>query len=169
MSRARALEQMSLADPAGERVDVPVTGIRADHVDVVQQYQGRFIAARQACPQIAPAGRRLRCLVLDAGGVEDAGQISDAVGLVARRIGGVDADVFGETLRRLFGEFRPALLGAVDGGAEQRAQHSGVDPDHGFLLGAGSVPRAAQGVRVRVAAEPPSLRADPAPGPPPAD
>jgi hypothetical protein len=98
-------------DLAGERGVAPAAGLGRDHVDVaVQQQRGRApVAAGQAGDQVGPARGRRQHLGLDTGPAQGVGQEGDALGLVAGRVGGVEAH---QGLQQL--DHRLALLVPVD-------------------------------------------------------
>jgi hypothetical protein len=98
-------------DLAGERRVAPATGLGRDHVHVaVQQQRGlRPVAAGQAGDQVGPARRRRQDLGLDPGPAQGVGQELDTLGLVAGRVGGVEADQGPQQLHH-----RLALLLPVD-------------------------------------------------------
>ena len=83
----------AVVDLAGERRVPPAPGLGRDHVDVaVEQQRGRSpVAAGQAGDQVGPARGRRQHLRLDPGPAQGVGQEGHALGLVAGRVGGVEA------------------------------------------------------------------------------
>jgi hypothetical protein len=112
-----AAPDVTVADLAGKRRHLPVAGVGGHHVDVVQQHQGRLAAALEARPKVAAPGRRLSGAVGNARGLEDGGQVRHPVGFVARRVGGVDAQVIGKPFGCLLGE-----VGGRGGAGQQQSQ-----------------------------------------------
>jgi hypothetical protein len=98
-------------DLAGERRVAPAVGLGRDHVEVAVEQQRRLspVAAGQARDQVGPAGRRRQHLRLDPEPAQVVGQERHALGLVARRVGGVEPQQGSQQL-----DHRPALLLPVD-------------------------------------------------------
>src|SRR5512132_380653 len=101
----------AVVDLAGERRVAPAPGLGRDHVDVaVEQQRGRSpVAPGEAGDQVGPARGRRQHLRLHPGPTQGVGQELDAGGLVAGRVGGVEAHQGPQQLHH-----RLALLLPVD-------------------------------------------------------
>ena len=94
------------------------------HVDVIEQHDARFAAAFNARPYIAPARRRLSCVVGNARRVKNTRKIFDAPNLIAGRVNRIDTKVLGKPVGCCFNK-RAALRGAyITRSRENREQNS---------------------------------------------
>ena len=92
--------QVAVPNLAGERVARPVLRIGRHDIRVLQQDQGRLVAAFQARPDIPAAWRALRLLVRNTLRLENIPDEFHGATLVAGRIDRIDADVLLEPAQR---------------------------------------------------------------------